>query len=320
MGVGLPGSISTVTGAMKNCNSTCLNGQYFQKDLSETLGRSVAIANDADCFALSEAVDGAGAGRVRVFGAILGTGVGGGLVQGGQLLQGPNGLCGEWGHNLLPKEVRGPAGPSRSCFCGHENCIETYLSGPGLSRTHAHLHEETLDANEIARREQQGDALARQTLGLFVEQLAFALSQIVNFLDPDVIVLGGGLSNIKRLYDPVHGVPGQWAQWITSDAVNTALQPAQHGDASGVRGAAWLPRSQPFGVVRLDGGPKREGAEDLDRGYSPGHVEPLYPLLGLRPHRRGPWNRIRTLSDVGSTHSPADGFDAKPRGQSQRLG
>ena len=241
VGVGLPGSISTVTGAMKNCNSTCLNGQYFQKDLSETLGRSVAIANDADCFALSEAVDGAGAGRVRVFGAILGTGVGGGLVQGGQLLQGPNGLCGEWGHNLRPEEVRGPAGPSRSCFCGHENCIETYLSGPGLSRTHAHLHEETLDANEIAQREQQGDALARQTLGLFVEQLAFALSQIVNFLDPDVIVLGGGLSNIKRLYHPVHGVPGQWAQWITSDAVNTALLPARHGDASGVRGAAWLP-------------------------------------------------------------------------------
>ena len=241
VGVGLPGSVSTVTGAMKNCNSTCLNGQYFQKDLSETLGRPVAIANDADCFALSEAVDGAGAGGVRVFGAILGTGVGGGLVQGGQLLQGPNGLCGEWGHNLLPKEVRGPAGPSRSCFCGHENCIETYLSGPGLSRTHAHLHKETLDANEIARRERQGDALARQTLGLFVEQLAFALSQIVNFLDPNVIVLGGGLSNIKRLYDPVHGVPGQWAQWITSDAVNTHLQPAQHGDASGVRGAAWLP-------------------------------------------------------------------------------
>ncbi|MCH2187523.1 ROK family protein [Myxococcota bacterium] len=241
VGVGLPGSVSTVTGAMKNCNSTCLNGQYFQKDLSETLGRPLAIANDADCFALSEAVDGAGAGRVRVFGAILGTGVGGGLVQGGQLLQGPNGLCGEWGHNLLPEEVRGPAGPSRSCFCGHENCIETFLSGPGLSRTHAHLHGETLDANEIAQAEQQGDALARQTLDLFVEQLAFALSQIVNFLDPDVIVLGGGLSNIKPLYDSVHGVPGQWTRWITSDAVNTALQPAQHGDSSGVRGAAWLP-------------------------------------------------------------------------------
>ena len=241
VGVGLPGSVSTVTGAMKNCNSTCLNGQYFQSDLSEALGRPVSIANDADCFALSEAVDGAGADLVRVFGAILGTGVGGGLVQAGQLLQGPNGLCGEWGHNLLPGEIRGLAGPTRGCFCGHENCIETFLSGPGLSRTHAHLHGEKLDADKIAQREEQGDPSARQTLDLFVEQLAFALSQIINFLDPDMIVLGGGLSNIKRLYDPIHGLSGQWARWVTSDAVNTALEPAKHGDASGVRGAAWLP-------------------------------------------------------------------------------
>ncbi|MDG2048674.1 MAG: ROK family protein [Myxococcota bacterium] len=241
VGVGLPGSISTVTGAMKNCNSTCLNGRYFQRDLSDQLGRPVAIANDADCFALSEAVDGAGADRGRVFGAILGTGVGGGLVQDRQLLQGPNGLCGEWGHNLLPAEARGPAGPSRLCFCGHENCIETYLSGPGISQTHAHLHNQALGAEEIAHREEGGDTAACATLDLFIEQLAFALSQIVNFLDPDIIVLGGGLSNIKRLYNPVSGVPGEWGRWITSDAVNTSLQPAEHGDASGVRGAAWLP-------------------------------------------------------------------------------
>ena len=245
VGVGMPGSVSTVTGAMKNCNSTCLNGRYFRRDLGEALGRPVAIANDADCFALSEAVDGAGAHQRRIFGAILGTGVGGGLVESGAVLQGPNGLCGEWGHNLLPAEGRALEGPSRPCFCGRQDCVETYLSGPGLSRTHRILCGEEANSEEIGRRASAGDDTVRPTLDLYIRQLAFGLSQIINFLDPEVIVLGGGVSNIARLYDPEEGVPGLWHPWVTSDAVETSLRQARHGDSSGVRGAAWLSTQSP---------------------------------------------------------------------------
>jgi len=238
VGVGMPGSVSSLTGAMKNCNSTCLNGRFFGRDLEAALGRPVAIANDADCFALSEAVDGAGAGAHRVFGAILGTGVGGGIVEGRRLLAGPNGLCGEWGHNLLPREGRVIDGPTRPCFCGHADCVETSLSGPGLARTHAQLSGEAIDAARIAARADEGDPRARRSLDVYARQLAFALSQIINFLDPHVIVLGGGVSNIGLLYE---AVPHHWGAHVCSDVVETALVRAKYGDSSGVRGAAWLP-------------------------------------------------------------------------------
>jgi fructokinase len=251
VGVGMPGSVSTLTGAMKNCNSTVLNGRYFRRDLVAALGRDVAIANDADCFALSEAVDGAGADANRIFGAILGTGVGGGIVQGKRLLTGPNGLCGEWGHNLLPREGRALDAPSRMCFCGHADCIETYLSGPGLARTHAVLAGESLSAPAIAERAAAGDAAAARTLDVYAAQLAFALSQIVNVLDPDAVVLGGGVSNIGLLYE---AVPARWGEWVTSDVVETRLLRARFGDSSGVRGAAWLP-----------GGPPEAGHGDAPR-------------------------------------------------------
>lgn len=238
VGIGMPGSVSSRTGAMKNCNSTCLNGRFFARDVGTALGRPVVTANDADCFALSEAVDGAGADANRVFGVILGTGVGGGIVEGKRLLSGPNGLCGEWGHNLLPAEGRIRAGASRPCFCGHTDCIEQYLSGPGLSTTHRLASGESIDPARIAERAEAGDAVAAETLDVYARQLAFALSQIVNVLDPDVIVLGGGVSNIERLYE---AVPRYWVERITSDTVETRLVRARHGDSSGVRGAAWLP-------------------------------------------------------------------------------
>lgn len=241
VGIGMPGSVSTVTGAMKNCNSTCLNGRFFGRDVSTLLGRSVSIANDADCFALSEAVDGAGADAHRVFGAILGTGVGGGIVQDERLFGGPNGLCGEWGHNLLPREAQVVDDPPRPCFCGRDDCIETYLAGPGLVRTHTALTGVEVSPERIATLSDQGDPNARATLDVYVAQLAFALSQIINVLDPDVIVLGGGVSNIARLYDAADGVPRHWGRWVTSDAVETKLVRARYGDSSGVRGAAWLP-------------------------------------------------------------------------------
>ena len=241
VGIGMPGSVSTVTGAMKNCNSTCLNGRFFGREVSEALGREVAVANDADCFALSEAVDGAGAAGQRVFGAILGTGVGGGIVQDKRLLAGPNGLCGEWGHNLLPREAQIVEDPPRPCFCGHHDCIETYLSGPGLARTHRTLSGDDLGAPDIARLAADGDHAANRTLDVYVRQLAFALSQIINFLDPHFVVLGGGVSNIERIYDAACGVPAHWGSWVTSDAVETRLARARFGDSSGVRGAAWLP-------------------------------------------------------------------------------
>jgi fructokinase len=236
VGVGTPGSISRATGMLRGSNSTCLNARPIRSDLEALLGRQVRIGNDANCFALSEATDGAGAGAQVVFGAILGTGVGGGIVVRGQVLTGPNAIAGEWGHNPLPwpKDDERPGFP---CFGGHAGCIETFLSGPGIERDHLHAHGEALAAHEIAARAAIGDAACDATLGRYEERLARALAHVVNIVDPDVIVLGGGMSNVERLYARI---PALWGPWIFSDRVDTQLLRHRHGDSSGVRGAAWL--------------------------------------------------------------------------------
>jgi fructokinase len=213
VGVGIPGAISHATGLVKNANSTCLIGKPLKEDLERALGREVRLANDANCFALSEATDGAAAGAEVAFGVILGTGVGGGVVVRGRLVEGANAIAGEWGHNPLPLP-RAEDMPLRPCYCGREGCIETYLCGPALER----------DGGEAA-------------LDLYCERLARALAGVINLLDPDVIVLGGGVSNITRLYDEV---PKLWPRYVFSDRVATRLSPPKHGDSSGVRGAARL--------------------------------------------------------------------------------
>lgn len=236
VGIGTPGAVSALTGAMKNCNSTCLNGRHFREDLATRLGRPVRQANDANCFALSEASDGAGAGAAVVFGVILGTGVGGGIVVDGGLLTGANAIAGEWGHNRLPMppdEQR----PARACYCGRSDCVETWLSGPGFEQSYIALGGEPLPAREIAARAATGDAMATSALQSYCVDLAAALAVVINVLDPDVIVLGGGMANIGALYD---NVPTLWSPSVFSDQVVTRLVPAQHGDSSGVRGAAWL--------------------------------------------------------------------------------
>lgn len=236
VGVGTPGSISRATGRLRGSNSVCLNDQPIKADLEALLGREVGITNDANCFALSEATDGAAAGAEVVFGGILGTGVGGGIVVRGQLLTGPNAIAGEWGHNPLPwpKHDERPGFP---CFAGHYGCIETFLSGPGIERDHLHAHGEALTAHEITARATLGDAACEATLRRYEERLARALAHVINILDPDVIVLGGGMSNVQRLYT---NVPRLWSPWIFSDRVDTRLLRHRHGDSSGVRGAAWL--------------------------------------------------------------------------------
>jgi fructokinase len=236
VGIGAPGAISPATGFIKNANSTVLNGRPLDSDLAAALGRPVRLANDANCLALSEAADGAAAGAACVFAAILGTGVGGGIVVHGRLWGGHGSIAGEWGHNPLPapsdEERPGPL-----CYCGRRGCIETFLSGPALERDHAQASGDSLGAPEIAARASAGDATAEASLARYEERLARALASVVNLLDPDVIVLGGGLSRIARLYD---SVPRLWGRHIFSDRVTTALRPARHGAASGVRGAAWL--------------------------------------------------------------------------------
>lgn len=236
VGIGMPGSVSRATARVKNSNSTCLNGQPLYRDLESLLGRPLRFANDADCFALSEATDGAAAGAAVAFGVIIGTGTGGGIVVNGRLLHGPNGIAGEWGHNPLPwpgaGEVPGPA-----CYCGLAGCIETWLSGPGLARDHRQCTGESLDAAEINRRAQAGDGRARETMERYTDRMARALASVINILDPDVIVLGGGVSNAASLYEEV---PRRWQRYVFSDRVDTKLVPAKHGDSSGVRGAAWL--------------------------------------------------------------------------------
>lgn len=236
VGVGTPGSVSRRSGGMKNCNSTWLNGKPLQRDLENALGRQVRIANDADCFALSEATDGAAAGAESVFGVILGTGVGGGIVAHGRLLGGPNGICGEWGHNPLPYVgTHEPGGTP--CYCGRRDCIETYLSGPGFKRLFASSDGRDLDPDEIARQAEAGDPSCVAAIAGYCDRLARALAVVINVLDPHVIVLGGGLSNIPAL---LRDVPKKWGAYVFSDTVETRLVRAVHGDSSGVRGAAWL--------------------------------------------------------------------------------
>jgi len=234
VGVGIPGAVSPATGVIKNANSTWLIGRPLHLDLERALGRPVRVANDANCFALSEATDGAAAGAAVVFGVIIGTGVGGGVVVDGRVLQGANAVAGEWGHNALPwpDETEWPGPP---CYCGRRGCIETFLCGQGLQLAYGALEAPT--ARQIAESAARGDARATAALNTYVRRLAKALATVINMLDPDAIVLGGGLSNIEALYTRV---PEEWTRWAFSDRVDTRLVRARHGDSSGVRGAAWL--------------------------------------------------------------------------------
>jgi fructokinase len=236
VGVGTPGAISPFTGVIKNANSQCLNGRPLDKDLAWALGRPVRLANDADCFALSEATDGSAVGARAVFGVILGTGVGGGIVIGGKLLRGANAIAGEWGHNPLPWR-REEDEPAPRCWCGKSGCIEAYLSGPALTRDHARWTAKELDPAQVEARAAQGDPEAEASLFRYEDRLARALASVINVLDPNVIVLGGGLSNVQRLYQRV---PRYWGRYVFSDHVATKLVAPRYGDSSGVRGAAWL--------------------------------------------------------------------------------
>lgn len=236
VGVGIPGAISPATGRVKNANSTWLIGEALDRDLSDALKRPVRLANDADCFALSEATDGAAAGAAVVFGVILGTGVGGGVVVNGRPVGGPNAITGEWGHNPLPVPTDDER-PGPLCYCGRSGCIETWLSGPGLAADHQRVTGQSLTAATIAEQAAQGNTAYEETLERYAARLAKALAGVINVLDPHVIVLGGGLSNVDDLY---RCVPKLWAEHVFSDRVDTLLVPPKHGDSSGVRGAAWL--------------------------------------------------------------------------------
>jgi fructokinase len=236
VGVGTPGAISPATGLIKNANSTALIGHALAKDLSSALGCEVRFANDANCFALSEAVDGAGAGAEIVFGVIIGTGTGGGIAIRGKILTGVNAIAGEWGHNPIPwprqEELPGP-----QCYCGRKGCLETFLSGPGLSRDFLDATGTHFEPPEIVRLAEANDQAAEACLSRYEERLARGLAHVINILDPDIIVLGGGMSNIQRLYERV---PRLWDQYVFSDRVDTKLVRPAHGDSSGARGAAWL--------------------------------------------------------------------------------
>lgn len=236
VGIGIPGTIVAATGLVKNANSTWLNGRPLGRDIEAVLGRPVRFANDADCFALSEATDGAAAGYRTVFGVILGTGVGGGIVINGKLLVGANAIAGEWGHNPLPAP-RPDEWPGPPCYCGRSGCIETFLSGPGLAADHRRHTGRALPAPQIAAGAAAGEPGCRATLERYADRLARALASVVNIVDPHAVVLGGGLSSLAYLYDEV---PRRWGRHIFSDAVATPLLPPRHGDASGVRGAAAL--------------------------------------------------------------------------------
>jgi fructokinase len=236
VGIGIPGSPSPATGLIRNANSTWLNGRPLRADLERALGRSIRLENDANCFALSEAADGAGAGAAVVFGVIIGTGTGGGIVANGRVIVGHNAVGGEWGHNPLPWPGR-DEWPGPPCYCGRSGCIETFLCGPAVAREFEARGGGTRTALEIAEAAEAGDRRAAEVIDLYVDRMARALASVINLLDPDVIVLGGGLSNIATLYDRV---PGMWQRWTFSDVVTTPLRRALHGDSSGVRGAAWL--------------------------------------------------------------------------------
>jgi fructokinase len=236
VGIGMPGAISPASGLVKNANSTWLNGRPLRMDVEAALGRPVRLTNDANCFALSEATDGAGAGAPTVFGVIVGTGTGGGVVVNGHVCTGPNAIAGEWGHNPLPwpddNERPGPL-----CYCGKHGCIETFLSGPGMANDHERATGTRLEAPDIAAGAAAGDAGCNATLARYERRMARALATIINVLDPEIVVLGGGMSKIARLYDRV---PTLLPEYVFSDRVATKLVPPVHGDASGVRGAAWL--------------------------------------------------------------------------------
>lgn len=236
IGIGMPGSFSRTTGRVKNSNSVCLNGQPLRQDLEALLQRPLRFANDADCFTLSEATDGAARDAPVVFGVILGTGTGGGICVNGKLLAGPNAIAGEWGHNPLPWP-RGDELPGRDCYCGKQGCIETWVSGPGLAQDYREGGTRELTAQAIFRAAGQGDIVALAAVEHYVDRLARSLAGVINVLDPDCIVLGGGLSNYAGLYE---AVPARWDRYIFSDTVETRLLPARYGDSSGVRGAAWL--------------------------------------------------------------------------------
>jgi len=236
VGIGMPGSVSPKTGLVQNANSTWLNGRPFKKDIEAKLGRSVRIANDANCFAISEATDGAGRGARSLFGVILGTGCGGGLVIDGRLVDGPRGIGGEWGHNPLPW-ASADEHPGPRCWCGRRGCMETWVSGPGLAADHARVTGEQLAAETIAARAAAGRPDACATLLRHADRLARGLAHVVNILDPEVIVLGGGLSRVAELYDRL---PDLMAPHVFSDTPEVRVVPPRWGDDSGVRGAAWL--------------------------------------------------------------------------------
>ncbi len=236
VGIGMPGSLSPATGLVQNANSVWLNGRSLARDLEQRLCRSIRFANDANCFAISEATDGAAAGAGTVFGVILGTGCGGGIVVGGRIVDGPRGIGGEWGHNPLPWMTAGEF-PGPTCWCGRPGCMETWVSGPGLAADHARSGGDPIDGPEIATRAVAGDKAAQATLDRHAHRLARGLAHVVNLIDPDVIVLGGGLSRLDHLY---RVLPGLMSPWIFADSAEITIRPPRWGDASGVRGAAWL--------------------------------------------------------------------------------
>lgn len=236
IGIGTPGAVSLSNGMLKNSNSTCLNGQPLLDDLQRILARPVRMDNDANCFALSEAIDGAAAGKDLVFGVILGTGTGGGIVVQGKVIRGVNAIAGEWGHNHLPWPKDGElVGPD--CYCGKSGCIETYVSGPGMSNDHQRITRTRLTAEAIQIGASRGDRACIETIQRYENRLARSLAHVINILDPDIIVLGGGMSKMKGLYE---NIPRIWKDYVFSDRVDTILAPPMHGDASGVRGAAFL--------------------------------------------------------------------------------
>lgn len=245
LGMAIPGAVSALTGRIKNANSLALNGQDLQGDLARRLQRPVRLQNDANCLAVSEAVDGAGAGAALVLGVILGTGTGAGIALDGRAWAGRNGVAGEWGHNPLPwlradwnePGEQGGAGPGPACWCGKTGCIEAWVSGPGWAAAHRRETGEVRSPEQIVAAMRAGDATARASFERQADRLARALAHVIDLLDPEVIVLGGGLSNIAEFYDEI---PARWGAWVFSDAVSTPLRRAQHGDSSGVRGAAWL--------------------------------------------------------------------------------
>ena len=236
VGIGTPGAISPATGLIKNANSTALIGHALDKDVSSALDREVRLSNDANCFALSEAVDGAAAGAEIVFGVIIGTGTGGGIAIRGRILTGVNAIAGEWGHNPIPWPRQGEL-PGPQCYCGRQGCLETFLSGPGLSRDFRDASGTHLEPPQIVRLAEANDQAAETCFSRYEDRLARGLAHVINILDPQVIVLGGGMSNIQRLYQRV---PRLWHQYVFSDRVDTKLVRPVHGDSSGARGAAWL--------------------------------------------------------------------------------